>query len=78
MIGSSDINRVKQAQTIREYNHKCFLSVGDKIDISTDLEVVATHEVTEKFKPKYKYITLWGSITMKVTYDEYEKHCNGF
>lgn len=76
MIGSSDINRVKQAQIIREYNHKCFLAIGDKI--SADLEVVATHEVRERNKPKYKDIILWGTVTLRVTYEEYLKHCDGF
>jgi len=76
MIGSSDINRVRIAHNIREYNHKCFLAIGDKI--SADLEVIATHEVRERNKPKYKDITLWGTVTLRVTYEEYLKHCDGF
>jgi hypothetical protein len=78
LIGSSDYTRVKSARIVRESNHKAFLATHDKVQVSANMEVISDTKVSVNHKPKYREIVLWGSVTLKVTNEEYEQYCKGF
>ena len=75
LIGSSDIQRVKQAETCRKYNHNhfSFISIGQKVKVEADLEVKEVRQtvVTRKNRPisSEVLVTLWGGIKVRVPLD---------